>query len=326
MPNSMQLISALLLLFSVAMLVGAILFVARWHRTFRKVSLMHILREDVGHVGVSAIVAYPETIAPLLALLEEEYPRSEVVVIADLQGENSGLGEAVGLYRLVKVNHAHLEGVRALYRSRRRAFRRVVVVDLPAEYRSLAKATGRAVAAYDNLLYLQGESIVEQNAITYCANVVAAQHSAKGVLMRSIVGAEAHLERGDVADAATTLYLRADCPLAWNKSSISSNFLAVLVAVMFVAVAATTEDWLLLAAVEVAVVTVLLFIYLSCSVVTEKSLLVRLRSVFQNFYRYWVERAATRQGSKTRDTSLRPLLVRVRNRPARYREGARPER
>ena len=52
MPNCMQLISLLLLLFSAVMLVGAVLFVARWHRTYRKASLVHLLREDVGHIGV----------------------------------------------------------------------------------------------------------------------------------------------------------------------------------------------------------------------------------------------------------------------------------
>lgn len=324
MPNGMQLISALLFLFSLAMFVGAVLFVARWHRTYRKVSLVHILREDIGHIGVSAIVAYPETAAPLLALLEEEYPHSEAVVIADLQGENASLGELVERYHLIKVNHTHLSGVRALYRSRRRAFRRVVVVDLPAEYRSQANEIGREVASYDNVLYLQGESIVEQNAITYCANVVASQHSTKGLMMRSIVGTEAHLERGDVSNSSTMLYLRADCPLAWRKSSISSMLLALLASVALVVAVVASGDWLLLASAEVVVAIVLLFLYVSCCVVTEKSLFVRLRSVFQNFYRFWVESVATRRESKTRDTH--PCPLQAQNRPARYREGAWPKR
>jgi hypothetical protein len=321
----MQLISFLLLILSSATLLGAVWFVARWHRTYRKVSLVHLLREDIGHIGVSAIVAYPETSAPLVALLEEEYPRSEVVVVTDLHDDNSTLGELVQRYHLVKVNHAHLEGARALFRSRHRAFRRVVVVDLPLEYRANAYSLARKVASYDSILYLHGESIVEQNAITYCANVVASQHSAKGLLIRSVVGAESHLERGDIADSTATLYLRADCPLAWRRIGFLPKLLMVVMPFLLVVVAVVTSDWVLLAAVEMIALVTLIFISVSCCVVTEKSLLARLGTRFENLYRFWVARLSTRRVSRIHDTSLYPSRVQAQSRPARYREGVRPE-
>ena len=62
-------------------MVGAVLFVARWHHTYRKSSLVHLLREDVGHIGVSAIVEYPETPAPLVALLEDTSERFSSVMM-----------------------------------------------------------------------------------------------------------------------------------------------------------------------------------------------------------------------------------------------------
>ena len=322
----MQLISLLLLVFSVVMLVGAVMFVAHWHHTYRKASLVHMLREDVGHIGVSAIVEYPETPAPLVALLEEEYPRSEAVIITDLQGGNPRLGELVKRYYLVRVNHTHLEGVRALYRSRHRALRRVVVVDLPMEHWRQASAIGREVASYDNILYLQGESIVEQNALTYCANVVASQESAKGVLLRSIVGADAHLERGVIADdLGNVAYLRADYPLAWRKESILSTLLVLFMPMLVVPVVVMARNWLLVVSAEMVSVVMLLFLAVSSSVTTKKSLLARLNTVFRNFCRFWVEQVTIRRGSKTRDTSPFPSRVQVRNRPARYREDARPE-
>ena len=80
----MQLISILLLLFSVVTLVGALLFVVLWHRSSQKSSMVYQLQESMAHVGISAIVSYPETPAPLIALLEEEYPRSEAVIVTDL--------------------------------------------------------------------------------------------------------------------------------------------------------------------------------------------------------------------------------------------------
>ena len=320
----MQLMSLLLFIFSVAMLVGAILFVARWHRTYRKISLVHVLREDIGHVGVSAIVEYPETPAPLVALLEEEYPRSEAIIITDLEGGNPRLGELVKRYHLVRVNHSHLEGVRALYRSRQRTFRRVVVVDLPMENWRQAAAIGREVASYDNILFLQGESIVERNALTYCANVVASQNSAKGVLLRSIVGAAAHLERGCVADSSNVAYLRADCPLAWRKGSLFSISLVMFMPLVVVPLVIASRNWLLLASAEIVVAVVLLFLYVSCCVVTEKSLLARLNTVFQNFYRFWVGRVVIRRESRTRDIVSNLSQVREQSRPARCREDARP--
>lgn len=312
-------------LFSVVMLVGAVMFVARWHRTYRKVSLVHLLREEVGHIGVSAIVEYPETPAPLVALLEEEYPRSEAVVITDLEGGNPQLGELVKRYYLVRVNHTHLDGVRALYRSRHRALRRVVVVDLPMENWRQAATIGREVASYDNILYLQGESIVEKNALAYCANVVASQESARGVLLRSFVGTDAHLERGVVAsDMAKVAHIRADYPLAWRRESILSTLLVMFIPVAVVAVVVMSHNVLLILSAEIVASITLLFLAMSCSVATKKSLFARLNTVFRNFYRYWVGKLTTRQESRTHDTPLCPSRVQVQNRPARYRGDARP--
>ena len=316
--------SILLLSLSVTMLVGAVLFVAWWHRTYRKVTLVHTLREDIGHIGVSAIVAYPKTPAPLVALLEEEYPRSEAVIITDLEGANPRLGELVKRYHLVKVDHSHLEDVRALYRSRHRAFRRVVVVDLPMAHWRQASAIGREVASYDNILYLQGESIVEPNALTYCANVVALQRSADGFMMKSIVGADAHLERGFGKETANVLYLRSDCPLAWCRESFLSATMMVLAPLIMVPIVMLSHNWILILSAEIVVAIILLFLYISFRAETKKSLLARLRTVFQNFCRFFGASVTIRQGSRTRDTSLVPSQARERSRPARCREDARP--
>ena len=320
----MQLMSILLLSLSVTMLVGAVLFVAWWHRTYRKVALVHTLREDIGHIGVSAIVAYPKTPAPLVALLEEEYPRSEAVIITDLEGANPRLGELVKRYHLVKVDHSHLEEVRALYRSRHRAFRRVVVVDLPMAHWRQASTIGREVASYDNILYLQGESIVEPNALTYCANVVALQRSADGFMMKSIVGADAHLERGCGEATANVLYLRSDCPLAWRRGSLLSSSLMISAPLVMVPIVLLSHSWILVVAAEIVVAIMVLFLYISFRAETKKSLLARLRTVFQNFYRFWGGNVVIRQGSKTHDTSPAPSRERGQSRPARYREDARP--
>ena len=295
-----------------------------WHRTYRKSLVIHQLHENIGHIGVSAIVSYPKTLAPLVALLEEEYPRSEAIFVADLQEEEILLSELVLRYSLIKVNNQHLTDTRALYRSRHRAYRRVVVVDLPIAHKERAFAIGKEVASYDNVLYLQGESIVERNAITYCANIVASQPSSSGVQLRSIVGADAYLERGDISGATTNLRLRTDCPLAWQKQVRVFALLAILVPSVMILLGHLLESGLMIASAMVQIVITLLFLYVSCCVVTEKSLFARLDTVLRSFYHFWVERITTIRVSRTHDTPHHPFRVRVRNRPARYREGSRP--
>ncbi|MBQ5648397.1 MAG: hypothetical protein IIV16_04665 [Alistipes sp.] len=314
----------LIFILSIVCLVGAVWFVSWWHRTYRKSLIIHQLRENIGHIGVSAIVSYPKTLAPLVALLEEEYPRSEAIFVADLQEEGTLLSELVLRYRLIKVNNQHLADTRALYRSRHRAYRRVVVVDLPIAHKERAFAIGKEVASYDNVLYLQGESIVERDAITYCANIVASQPSSSGVQLRSIVGADAYLERGDISGATTSLRLRTDCPLAWQKQVRVFALLAILVPPVMILLGNLLESGLMIASAMVQIVVTLLFLYVSCCVVTEKSLFARLDTVLRSFYRFWVERIATIRVSRTHDTPHLPFRVRVRNRPARYREGSRP--
>lgn len=321
----MQLISILLLSFSTLLLIGAVLFVALWHRSYRKISLAQMLREDIGHIGVSAIVAYPETPAPLIALLEEEYPHSEAVIITDLQCEAASFEALIRRYRLIKVNHSHLEGVRALYRSRHRAFRRVVMVDLPLEHRERASEVGREVASYENLLCLEGESIVERNALTYCANVAATQPSAERFSLCSLVGSDAHFGNGVVADSDRVVKLRSAHPLAWRKSYLLLTLLVLIVPSVMAVTAFWVESQLLISAAVFMVSVLSLFVYVSSRTTTEKSLLMRLDTVLQNFYRFWVARIATRQESKIRDIPRNPSRERVRNRPARCRADARPE-
>ncbi len=320
----MQLIALLLFLLSATALVSAVLFVAWWHRTYRKTRLVQTLHEDIGHIGISAILLYPKTIAPLLALLEEEYPRSEAVVIADLKENLSPFGELLRRYHLVNVNHSHLEGVRTLYRSRHRAYRRVVLVDLPLTHSKRAAEVGRAVASYDNILYLRGESIIERDVLTYCANIAASHASADALLLRSIVGADAHFERGNIEDGVGVVRLQAEGALAWRKSSMLALVLALILSSTTMLMAHWSEGWM----VSIATMLVSLFVgLLFCvvwSVESKKSLFVRLNSVLRNCYMFVAN--ATLRESKIRDTSRSYPRAQEQSRPECCREDVQPRR
>ena len=286
----MQLISLLLLLFSLFALVGAILFVVLWHRACRRASVVQMLHESIGHIGISVVVEYPQTPAPLLSLLEERYPRSEAVIVTDLQHFLSPFGELIPRFQLIRVNHSHLVGVRALYRSRHRAFRRVVMVDLPVEYRHRGATIGKAVASYDYVLHLQGESVVAHNAISYCANIIATQSVTKDLSLRSVVGAEARLERSDVSDTGEKITIRAPRPLAWQREGLFLAMFAILTPAFMVVMAHFTGNRIALSAAIVTTLAVLIFFYVSCRVVAEKSLFVTLNTILRNFCRFIVER------------------------------------
>lgn len=281
----MQLISLVMLLFSVALLVGALLFVVYWHRTCRS-SQVAPLREGIGHVGISALLEYPETTAPLLALLDEEYPRCEALLVVDLQRSNA-FDDLVQRYHLVRVNHSHLAGVRTLYRSRHRAYRRVVVIDLPMEYRSDALLVARKVAAFDYMLHLTGESIVACGAIGYSASIIASQPFDSDVELESVVGASARLVRCDLS--SHSLRLRSSRPLAWRKGKNVALLSLLLPSAIVVLSVAMDAKILLVAAVAVSL-SMGALVYLSCRVVAENSLFARLDTIIRNFYRYLVDR------------------------------------
>ncbi len=314
----MQLISATLFILSLAMLVGAIGFLLAWHRTYRNSSFIHQLREGIVHIGVSAVVEYPKTTAPLVALLEEEYPRSEAVIVADLQLPQSPFCGLIGQYHLIRVNHSHLEGVRALYRSRHRAYRRVVVVDLPIERREQASTIGTRVASYDYILHLQGESIVERNAIAYCANTIASHRTIDAISLRSIVGCSAHLEKSEGKEEKDTLHLRTDHALAWRKRSISFALVAVLLPTAMVVVAYLSGSRLLLASAAMTTAAIGAFLYISCRVVTEKGLFARLDTILRNFYRLLVDKVKKYhylyKGGEWREKALVKAIPLLRNR------------
>ena len=286
----MQLISILLFLLSIVLFVGAILFVALWHRAYRNSSAVKMLNEGIGHVGVSAVVEYPETPQPLIALLEEAYPRSEAVVITDLEHFLSPFGELIKRFHLIRVNHSHLAGVRSLYRSRHRAFRRVVMVDLPIEFRHRALDVAKEVATYDYILQLQGESVVAHDALAYCANIIASHHASANISMRTIVGAEAHLERCDTSDEDDKTHLLSDRVLAWRKGGVLFALLAISPPALLILVAHLMGSRSVLFVAAAILPSLVACLYVSCRVMAEKGLFVTLGTILQNFYRFLVER------------------------------------
>ena len=244
----MQLISNLLIVLSFIVLLCALLFLYLWHRAYRNTVTIASLREEVKQVGISTILEYPDTTASLYSVVEESYPRSEVILITDMQRSMSTFGGLIRNFRLIKVNHHHLAGARALYRSRHRAFRRVVVIDLPIEYRSRAYEIASEVASYDYLMRLPSSSVVAKDAVGHCANILASYSMAEAVSLRTIVGSPAKVEHATTVGGVRRREQPIARAIAWRRGNSYLWLFAALLPAIIVAVAhimrnALRGDW-----------------------------------------------------------------------------------
>ncbi len=303
----MQLISAILLISSLVLLGGALFFVGLWRRAHYKTQLLYSIRDGIGNIGISTIVEYPSTTEPIIALLDEEYPRCEVIVVTDLQAENSPLSHLRRKFQLVGVNHSHLKGARGVYRSRHRAFRRMVLIDMASKFRYSACSVAKAIASYDYVLRLENDSIIQSGAIAYCANIIASYPHIDNISLSTIVGAKARLERCDKSDETERKSLLTGRILAWRRPSLAFPLVAVaLPAIVLLIAHATTDRLLLFTAVTIALALMAL-IYISCCLVFEKSLFSTLSTIIESFCRFMVEKGRALSRIYARRTRARAL-------------------
>ena len=286
----MQLISVILLIFSLVLLVGALLFVVLWRRANAKTRLLYSIRDGIGNVGISTVVEYPTTAEPIVALLDEEYPRSEVIIVADLQANNSNLAHLTKRFQLVGVNHNHLKGVRGFYRSRHRAYRRIVLVDMPLKCRHSACKVAKTIASYDYILRLESESVIQSGAIAYCANIIASYPHIDNISLSTIVGAKVRLERCDRSEEPERKSLLTGRILAWRKPSPIFPIVAITLPAIVLFMAHATMDRLLLFSAVAIAIALMALIYISCCLVFEKSLFATLSTIIDSFCRFMVER------------------------------------
>ena len=85
-------------------------------------------------IGISVLCSGVTDPAQLENLLSPEYSRYEVVVVLDSRRQAAEFGALVARYRMIRVEwtfagELEVTGVRALGRSRKRCFRRLVLVD-----------------------------------------------------------------------------------------------------------------------------------------------------------------------------------------------------
>ncbi len=130
----------------------------------------HLLCEVGGGVGLSVLCVDPEDERQVINLLDTEYPCFEAVVVIDGALRSELLHRLIADYRLFRVDYRPstelpTEGVRGLYRSRNRSFRRLVVVDRERSQPVDDYNTAVGVAAFEYLLPVGAGQFLRPHAI-----------------------------------------------------------------------------------------------------------------------------------------------------------------
>lgn len=115
-------------------------------------------------VGCSLLICHPRQLEVPARLLTAEPARYEVVAVVDGAQQGDLLRDCIALFSLIRVEYRPSEefstfGVRALYRSSRRAFRRLLLLDGRSLSRDEAWTAAAAVATYEWLLPVEEEHL-----------------------------------------------------------------------------------------------------------------------------------------------------------------------
>ena len=290
MPYPMQLIATLLLALSLILLLASLLFFIRTERAHISSRLDILHRGNIGGCGVTMASLYPTSTAPLLAMLDEKLPCSEAMIVCDIQHDRTAFGDIVERYHLVRVNHDKFPYIRTLYRSRHRAFRRVVVVDLPLAHRDKAKRTAHDVASFGNILYTQGDTIIEEGVATYIANIIAQNFDVRPLALECVVGGNALLETTGAISEKSRRKILSCRALAWPRK-VDTRWLATTFApLLLIAVAILCQNRTILAASALMGTSLLLLFCTSCRIVTKRGILATYSMTIAKFYRYTIDK------------------------------------
>jgi hypothetical protein len=279
----MQLISIAIISLSALLFLSALCFVVTLHKARQNENITSCLNNTIFHYGITLVSAYPTTLRPLLSMIEERYPRSEAMLICDLQRDIKRIGDVVHRFSLVRVNHDHIDGVRALYRSRCRAYRRIVVIDLPLEMREQSESVARKVASYGYILYTEGDICVEPNAATIGMNIAATYPISTPLSLDSTIGERVVIT---MVDTDKVQHIAIAQPFVWRERC---NFKYLIIASILPLLILFMSGRFWLYSIALYLTTIIVLLYAACRTTSQKSLIVRFDTITHNFCRFIVD-------------------------------------
>lgn len=174
----MILLEILLLLYLTSM---SVVVITRTHRLIKAINLQRFISRStnncntsIGFIGCSVICFRADSLKQIERLLTCDYYKYEVILSLNSTHQRELFNAIVKHYKLIKVNNSCPEEIAtspilALYRSRKRCFRRLVIVDSTAtnEYDALNVALN--ISSFDYIIPASYSSYLHPTAITTVA-------------------------------------------------------------------------------------------------------------------------------------------------------------
>lgn len=144
-------------------------------------------------IGISLLACGVRDMEQVENLLDVEFPRYEVILTVDAQLDPSLFAAVIARYRMVGVNCTLAQelptvGIRGLYRSRNRCFRRFVVIDKATSRPADDLDAALNAATYDHVLPLCGGAWLLPGAIERLAMELSEAPAGSIDLVRSFIG------------------------------------------------------------------------------------------------------------------------------------------
>ncbi len=221
-----------------------------------------------GGAGISILCGEVRSIAWIERMLSDEYSYYEVIVVLDACEKPVWFEELQQRYHLfrggaIPISEVPTSGIRALYRSRNRCYRRLVLVDAPQCGVAMAWNAALTVASYDYLLPLFGREMLLSGSLLRLAMEAGEMGREKKRLVRSRVGVpiilvsrdavvevggfETHWIRRIPRHCRITLWEPMTCSSGEKPTRSAVLILITLTAVGMVIAAIATELWWLAA-------------------------------------------------------------------------------
>lgn len=136
----------------------------------RPLSSLHFESESAPRLRISVVVVGAKGVDYITSLLSLESHSYEIVVVADFASDSESLHALSQRFALIKVNYipngeVEAEAVRGLYRSFRRIYSRLLVVDSPRSEEYAPYEVGAAMSSYDYTLLLSSHRTLRSDAI-----------------------------------------------------------------------------------------------------------------------------------------------------------------
>ena len=158
-------------------------------------------------IGISVLCSGVTDAAQIENLLSPEYSRYEVIVVLDARRHAAEFAALTARYRMIRVEwvcsgELEVSGVRALGRSRRRCFRRLVLVDRARDSEAGDFDAAASVATYDYLLPVRAGCFLLPGSVERLVAELGEGRSGSLDLIRSPLGEPAALLSREAVVAA----------------------------------------------------------------------------------------------------------------------------